>query len=228
MSQCKQWTLREVWLASFPASRAGEEEREPGTHCSHMCQVPLVTCILLCYSKITVKSVYLLKGRTSSSPPLGFAHWTVYVSHGGAHDHISFLPPCLHSMRNLNQRRERPENKAKKCISSPLLSNLGTRLSTQFWLTGSIPHVLLTAWSSCWLWMVSMAASTPLLSRQRTRNGWVTLKHSLIVCSMSVRASLVLFLWYRWSQSSWAWWGVSWSMWHQERWEVVQCNYNFN
>ena len=53
-------------LASFPGSRAGEEEREPGTHCSHMRQVPLVTCILLRYTKITVNSVYLLKGRVMS------------------------------------------------------------------------------------------------------------------------------------------------------------------
>ena len=44
-----------VWiLASFPGSCAGEEEREPGTHCSRMRQVPLVTCILLRYTKITV------------------------------------------------------------------------------------------------------------------------------------------------------------------------------
>ena len=41
-------------IASFPASCAGEEEREPGTYCSHMCQVPLVTCILLHYTKIMV------------------------------------------------------------------------------------------------------------------------------------------------------------------------------
>ena len=41
-------------LASFPGSCAGEEEREPGTQCSRMRQVPLVTCILLRYTKITV------------------------------------------------------------------------------------------------------------------------------------------------------------------------------
>ena len=34
---------------------AGEEDREPGTHCSHTCQVPLVTCILLHYIKINGK-----------------------------------------------------------------------------------------------------------------------------------------------------------------------------
>ena len=34
-------------ISSFPGSCAWEEEREPGTHCSHMCYVPLVTCILL-------------------------------------------------------------------------------------------------------------------------------------------------------------------------------------
>ena len=32
----------------------GEEEREPGTYCSRMHQVSLVTCILLRYTKITV------------------------------------------------------------------------------------------------------------------------------------------------------------------------------
>ena len=52
-------------VASFPGSRAWEEEREPGTHCSRMRQVPLVTCILLRYTKITVNSVYLQKGSTA-------------------------------------------------------------------------------------------------------------------------------------------------------------------
>ena len=46
--------LSGLQVASFPGSCAGEEEREPGTHCSHMCQVPMVTCILLRYTKITV------------------------------------------------------------------------------------------------------------------------------------------------------------------------------
>ena len=40
-------------IASFPGSCAGEEEREPGTHCSRMRQVPLVTCVLLRYTKIS-------------------------------------------------------------------------------------------------------------------------------------------------------------------------------
>ena len=39
-------------LASFPGS--GEEEREPGMHCLRMRQIPLVTCILVHYTKITV------------------------------------------------------------------------------------------------------------------------------------------------------------------------------
>ena len=52
-------------VASFPGSRAWEEEREPGIHCSRMRQVPLVTCILLRYTKITVTSVYLQKGSTA-------------------------------------------------------------------------------------------------------------------------------------------------------------------
>ena len=44
-----------LYLPSFPGSRAGEEEREPGTHCSRMRQVSLVTCILLRCTKITVQ-----------------------------------------------------------------------------------------------------------------------------------------------------------------------------
>ena len=54
-------------LALFPGSLfppPPEEERETGTRYLRMRQVPLVTCILLYYTKITVNSVYLLKGRT--------------------------------------------------------------------------------------------------------------------------------------------------------------------
>ena len=46
--------LHIVRLASFPGSCVGEEGREPGTHCSRMRQIPLVICILLRYTKITV------------------------------------------------------------------------------------------------------------------------------------------------------------------------------
>ena len=56
-------------LALFPGSRVGEEEREPGTHCSHMRQVPLVTCILLRYTKIMVNFAYLLKDYSVSYTP---------------------------------------------------------------------------------------------------------------------------------------------------------------
>ena len=42
------------YVALFPGSCVGEEERQPGTHYSRMHQVPLVTCILLRYTKITV------------------------------------------------------------------------------------------------------------------------------------------------------------------------------
>ena len=49
-------------LASLPGSRVGEEEREPDTHCLHMHQVSLVTCIPLRYSKIH-KNFYLSAER---------------------------------------------------------------------------------------------------------------------------------------------------------------------
>ena len=39
-------------LASFPGSCAWAENREPGTQSQHMCQAPLITCILLRCTKI--------------------------------------------------------------------------------------------------------------------------------------------------------------------------------
>ena len=62
---CYMWVVKsQPYLASFPGSCVGEEEREPGTHCLHMRQVPLVASILRC-TEITVNSAYLLKGCTS-------------------------------------------------------------------------------------------------------------------------------------------------------------------
>ena len=61
MYTCMSHTL----IASFPGSCAGEEEREPGTHCSRMRQVPLVTCILLRYTKITVNFCLPAEGHTA-------------------------------------------------------------------------------------------------------------------------------------------------------------------
>ena len=51
-----------IHVASFPGSCVREDEREPGTHCSQVCQAPLVTCILLHYTRT---SVCLLKGCTT-------------------------------------------------------------------------------------------------------------------------------------------------------------------
>ena len=53
----------------FPGYCAGEEEREPGTHYSCIHQVPLVTCIVLRYSKITVNAVYPLKSELHGYTP---------------------------------------------------------------------------------------------------------------------------------------------------------------
>ena len=52
-------------ISLVPRLSCGGGEREPGTHCSRMRQVPLVTCILLRCTKITVNSTYLLKGHTA-------------------------------------------------------------------------------------------------------------------------------------------------------------------
>ena len=54
-----------VVLASFPGSCAGEKEREPGTHSLRIRQVPLVTCILLRYTKIMVNFCLPAEGRTA-------------------------------------------------------------------------------------------------------------------------------------------------------------------
>ena len=41
-----------VSTSLVPRLSCGKEEREPGAHCWRMCQVPLVICILLRYTKI--------------------------------------------------------------------------------------------------------------------------------------------------------------------------------
>ena len=58
-------------LASFPGSCAGEEEREPGTHCLCMRQVPLVTYIHTAALKLRSISAYLLKAAWHSYTPCG-------------------------------------------------------------------------------------------------------------------------------------------------------------
>ena len=63
----------------FPGSYAGEEEREPGTHCLLICQVLLVTWILLHCTKFTDNSVYLLKGCRNL-----YSLWDTYM--GGFED----------------------------------------------------------------------------------------------------------------------------------------------
>ena len=54
-----------VLLALFSGSRAWDEEREPGTHCSRMLQVSLVTCILLRYTKINGNFCLPAEGHTA-------------------------------------------------------------------------------------------------------------------------------------------------------------------
>ena len=63
-----------LYLALFPGSCVGEEEREPSTHCLRMCQVPLVTCILLRYTKIMVNFCLPAEGRTAQL----YSLWDTY------------------------------------------------------------------------------------------------------------------------------------------------------
>ena len=45
-------TMSQCGLALFPGCCAGEEKREPGTHCLRMGQVPLVTCVYSAAQKL--------------------------------------------------------------------------------------------------------------------------------------------------------------------------------
>ena len=54
----------------IPRFLCGGGGREPGTHCSRMRQFPFVTCVLLCYTKITM-SAYLLKAALHSHTSCG-------------------------------------------------------------------------------------------------------------------------------------------------------------
>ena len=55
--------LSNILTSVVPMLSCGGEGRVQKCLC--MCQVPLVTCILLCYAKIMVNSVYLLKDHYS-------------------------------------------------------------------------------------------------------------------------------------------------------------------
>ena len=59
------WTILGVVYSLVPRLWCRGGGREPGTLCLCMRHVSLVTCILLCYVKITVNSIYLLKGHTT-------------------------------------------------------------------------------------------------------------------------------------------------------------------
>ena len=49
-----KWALASYpGLAWFPVPQGEGKKRAPGVHCSRMCQVSMVTCILLRYTKIT-------------------------------------------------------------------------------------------------------------------------------------------------------------------------------
>ena len=58
-------------LASFPGSCTGEEEKEPDTLCVRMRQVPIVTCILLHYTKIFTCWKAALQSYIACETPLG-------------------------------------------------------------------------------------------------------------------------------------------------------------
>ena len=58
-------------VASLLGPCVREVEREPRTQCSCMCQVPLVTCIPLRYTKITVNLVLQVWSRVSLTKKLG-------------------------------------------------------------------------------------------------------------------------------------------------------------
>ena len=71
-------TMSQCGLALFPGCCAGEEKREPGTHCLRMGQVPLVTCVY------------------SAAQKLNFS-WIISVSE----ELIAFITPSSSSTRSV-------------------------------------------------------------------------------------------------------------------------------
>ena len=119
-------------VASFPGSRAGEEEREPGTHCSRMRQVPLVTCILLRYTKITVNSAYPLKGctawlysfwhpyrRFSKSKTISLRRWQSTLLHSKWLVNFKGKDCVSHVLQCLTGIHERVHNSCKQRAECP-------------------------------------------------------------------------------------------------------------
>ena len=119
-------------LASFPGSHVREEEREPGTHCSCMWKVPLVTCILLHYIKITVNSVYLLKGHTAWL----YSLWDSYRRFWSQNNIALMVTVCIASFEVMGNFI------GKDCVSHvpQRLVGMDKRMEVKSWVPSSLPH----------------------------------------------------------------------------------------
>ena len=124
-------------LASFSGSRAGEEEREPGTHCSRMHQVPLATCILLRCTKFTINSAYLLKGRTAWL----YSFWD---SHGRFNNIASTVTVCIASFKAIGELQRKRMRQSRAAVFSWNTRTRGQFLQAKSWVPSSLlrhrPH----------------------------------------------------------------------------------------
>ena len=127
--------------ASFPGSCAGEEEREPGTHCSRMRQTPLVTCILLRYT-------YLLKDCTA---------WIIILPVGYTWVVLSERQYCFdgNDLHCFNCSRQSLNIKGEDCISDVLQCLAGMDeciRSSCKWRADYVCHSLSIVYTECGQW----------------------------------------------------------------------------
>ena len=132
-------------LASFPGSCAGEEEKEPGTHCSRMRQVPLVTCILLRYTKFYSQFLF-----TSWMAALhGYTRCGTHTSGIRVENKIVLtVTVCIASFEVIGELQRERLRHAHTAAFSWNGRMRGQLLQAKSWVPLSLPHhCLQRAWS---------------------------------------------------------------------------------
>ena len=131
-------------LASFPGSRAGEEEREPGTHCLHMRQVPLVTCMHTTrYTKLRSILFTCWKAALCGYTPSETHTGSLYVKSNIA----STVTVWITSSEVIGELQRRTLRQSHAAVFSWNPRTCGQFLQAKSWVPLSLNHCPHGAWS---------------------------------------------------------------------------------
>ena len=101
-----------------------------------MYQVPLVTCILLRYTKITVNSVYLLKGHTAWL----YSLWDSYRQFLGQKHIASMVTVCIASFEAIGALQRKRLCQSHAVVFSWNAQTRGQSLQAKNWVPSSLPR----------------------------------------------------------------------------------------